>query len=89
MDDNRDGQGRFGDAMDQAKDAAGRAGAAVQEAADKVGSQASDLGSTVYEQGARAGRYVGQTVQGRPLEAMLMVGGVCFALGFLLGRQSS
>ena len=88
MDDDGDAQGRFGEAMDQAKDAVGRAGAAVHEAAGKVGSHASDMGSTVYGQGAHAGRYVGQTVQGRPLEALLMVGVVCFALGFLLGRES-
>jgi len=71
----------------QAKAAATRAGGALADTARKVGFDASEIGAEVYEKGARATRYVGQTVEQRPGAGLLVAGAIGYFLGFLVHRR--
>jgi uncharacterized protein YjbJ (UPF0337 family) len=93
-------QGKFGDVKDQLGDAAetiagkasefaGRAGSAMHDAAQTARLGAGQAGETVYDAGARAGQYVGRTVQSQPLLSLIGVAAIGYAVGFLLHAPDS
>jgi uncharacterized protein YjbJ (UPF0337 family) len=88
-------QGKFGDVKDQLDDVAGtiagkaaefagRAGSAIHDAAQTARHGAGQAGETVYDAGARAGQYVGRTVQDQPLLSLIGVAAIGYAIGFLI-----
>jgi ElaB/YqjD/DUF883 family membrane-anchored ribosome-binding protein len=85
-------------ALDQGKagvqDLANRASAAgtqtagqVSEFIEEVAPQARQVAGNLYDQGARAGENVRQYAAQQPLTAMLIAGGIGFALGYLIHRR--
>jgi len=93
-------QGKFGDVKDQLGDAAdtiagtvsefaGRAGSAMNDAAQMARRGAGQAWGTVYDAGARAGQYVGRTVQDQPLLSLIGVAAIGYAIGFLLHSTTS
>ncbi len=89
-------QGQFGDAVDGAKEAAGsaadfaaRAGEKLRDAAETVRAEAVHAGEAVLETGAKAGEYVGRTVQQQPLLSLIGIGALGYLAAFLLHSPSS
>jgi uncharacterized protein YjbJ (UPF0337 family) len=93
-------QGKFGDIKDQLGEAAGiiadkaseltgGARAAMHDAAQTARHGAGQAGETVYDAGARAGKYVGRTVQDQPLLSLIGIAAIGYAIGFLVHSPSS
>jgi uncharacterized protein YjbJ (UPF0337 family) len=93
-------QGKFGDVKDQLSDAVGAiagkaselgggARAAMHDAAQTVQRGAGQAGETVYDAGARAGKYVGRTVQDQPLLSLIGIAAIGYAIGFFIHSPSS
>jgi uncharacterized protein YjbJ (UPF0337 family) len=93
-------QAKPGDTMDQisdtasttaaqASDFAGRAGATLRDAAGTARRGAEQASETVYDAGARAGRYVGHSVQQQPLLSLIGAAAIGYALGFLIHSAAS
>jgi len=93
-------QGKFGEAKEQLGDTAGtvadkasefadREGAATQDAAQMARRGAGQASETVYDAGARAGQYVGRTLQDQPLLSLIGVAAIGYAIGFLIHSPMS
>jgi uncharacterized protein YjbJ (UPF0337 family) len=93
-------QGEFGEAKDQLDDAAStvadkasefaaRAGSTLRDAAGTVRHGATQAGETAYDAGARAGQYVGRSVQQQPLLSLIGAAAIGYLVGFLLHSAAS
>lgn len=93
-------QDKFGHITDQLSEAAGTiagkaselgagARAAMHDAAQTVQRGAGQAGETVYDAGARAGKYVGRTVQDQPLLSLIGIAAIGYAIGFLIHSPTS
>jgi hypothetical protein len=87
-------QARAGEAAEQAAtltrkvSAAGaQAAGAVQDAGREAGNQIREGAAALYQQGARAGGYVGQYAAEQPLTALLIAGAVGYGLAYLIHRR--
>jgi len=74
------------DAADQGRRGLAQASDAIQGMAQDVGNQASQVASTVYEQGARAKGYVSRYAAEQPLGALLIAGAIGYGLAYLIHR---
>jgi uncharacterized protein YjbJ (UPF0337 family) len=93
-------QGKFGDVKDQfdnavgtiagkASELGGGARAAMHDAAKTVQRGAGQAGETVYDGGARAGKYVRRTVHDQPLLSLIGIAAIGYAIGFLIHSPTS
>jgi uncharacterized protein YjbJ (UPF0337 family) len=93
-------QGKYGDIKDQLGEAAdtiadkaselgGGARAAMLDAAQTARRGAGQAGETVYDAGARAGKYVGRKVQDQPLLSLIGIAAIGYAIGFLVHSPTS
>ena len=76
-------QGNLKDAAGAAQNAYGRAKDTVRDTADRVTSQAGDYGSQVLDQVEEAGDYIAETIDQRPLTALLIAAGVGFLVAMV------
>jgi uncharacterized protein YjbJ (UPF0337 family) len=93
-------QAKLGDTMDQISDTAStaaaqvsdfasRASAALLDAAGTARRGAEQASETVYDAGARAGQYVGRSVQQQPLLALIGAAAIGYVCGFLIHSAAS
>jgi uncharacterized protein YjbJ (UPF0337 family) len=86
-------QGQIGDAAnsvaDKASEFVGRTGSSLRDAAGTVRQGANHASETVYDAGARAGQYVGRSVQQQPLLALIGAAIIGYVVGFLIHSAAS
>ncbi len=76
-------------AADTVSEAAARATETLRETAETVKAKAGAVGEKVYEAGATAGSYVGNTVQEQPLLALVGIAAIGYLVGYLVHAPSS
>jgi hypothetical protein len=72
---------------DQVRNAVSDAGATAQDLARRAREEAALATDVFYQQGVRAGRYLIQNVNGYPLTALLIAGGIGFGMAYLMLRR--
>jgi hypothetical protein len=72
---------------DQVRNAVSDAGATAQDLARRAREEAALATDVFYQQGARAGKYLIQNVNGHPLTALLIAGGIGFGMAYLMLRR--
>ena len=84
-------QEAFGAARDNVRDLTStlvnEAGERLSDAASVASARAREYGEKAYKQSRMVGRSLAETIDERPLTAVLITGGVLFALGYLLRRR--
>jgi ElaB/YqjD/DUF883 family membrane-anchored ribosome-binding protein len=83
----RDLQASAGEAIDKATDLARQASRTGAEAVSQASGMARDAASQAYQQGARAGGYVGEFVREQPLAALLMAGAIGYGIAYLIHQR--
>jgi uncharacterized protein YjbJ (UPF0337 family) len=73
----------------KASEFAARAGSTLRDAAGTVRYGAAQAGETVYDAGARAGQYMGRSVQQQPLLSLIGAVAIGYVVGFLLHSAAS
>ena len=72
---------------DQVRNAVSDAGATAQDLARRAREEAALATDVVYQQGARASKYLIQNVNQYPLSALLIAGGIGFGMAYLMLRR--
>lgn len=76
-------RGNVNDAMGSAENTLGQAKDAVRDAAGRLSGQAGDYGNQVLDQVEEAGDYLAETIEQRPLTALLVAAGVGFLIALV------